>query len=119
MDPMQPSPEDGRRIRRMPYDAGAVDLVAEALGAEVRLADFRLPGAAVYQLIVAGKGERPAALVTLWPSIQRVDAITGGATVVFTEVATVDLVPGVEVQFRRVGREYLIVARGGKVIVRA
>lgn len=119
MDPTQPLPEEGRRIRRVPYDANAVDLVAEALGAEVRVADFRLPGAAVYQVVVAGRGERAAAMLTLWPSIRRVDAIAGGATVVFTEVATVDLVPGVEVQFRRLRREYLIVARGGKVIVRA
>lgn len=111
--------EEGRRIRRLPYGAPAVEPIAEALGAELRLADFRLPGAAVYQVVVTGQGERPAALVTLWPSIGRVDAITGGATIVFTEVATVDLVPGIEVQFRRQRREYLIVARGGKVIVRA
>jgi hypothetical protein len=39
--------------------------------------------------------------------------------VVFTQVQVVDLVPGVEVQFRRATREVLIVARGGKVIVRA
>lgn len=116
---MEPPAAEGRRIRRVPYDAAAVDLVADALGAEVRLADFRLPGAAVYQVVVVGKGERPAAMLTLWPSIQRVDAVTGGATVVFTEVVTVDLVADVEVQFRRLRREYLIVARGGKVIVRA
>jgi hypothetical protein len=37
---------------------------------------------------------------------------------VFTGVVRVDLVPGVEVQFRRANREVLIVARGGRVIVR-
>lgn len=119
MDTVQPSPDDGRRIRRVPYDAAAVAMIAEALGAAPRLADFRLPAAAVYQIVVVGKGERPAAMLTLWPSLRRIDAISGGATVVFTDVATVDLVPGVEVQFRRVQHECLIVARGGKVIVRA
>ena len=83
------------------------------------LAPFGLPGAAVYQLLVPGRGERPAAMLTLWPSLRRVDAIAGSATVVFTAVATVDVVDGVEVQFRRDTGEYLIVARGGKIIVRA
>jgi hypothetical protein len=109
----------GSRLRQVPYDAAAVALVAAALGASVRLADFRLPGAAVYQVIVDGKEGRPATMLTLWPSIRRVDAIGAAATVVFTDVETVDLVAGVEVQFRRVRREYLIVARGGKIIVRA
>jgi hypothetical protein len=34
-------------------------------------------------------------------------------------VSTVDLVSDLEVQFRRANRDYLIVARGGNVIVRA
>jgi hypothetical protein len=58
-------------------------------------------------------------MVTLWPGIRRVDVVAGPATVVFTDIAVVDLVPEVEVQFRRTNRELLIVARGGKVIVRA
>jgi len=107
------------RIRRIPYDAEAVALIAETLGVPVQLAPFRLPGAAVYQLVVPGANERPAALLTLWPSLRRVDAVGGAATVVFTAVATVDLVANIEVQFRRDSREYLIVARGGKIIVRA
>lgn len=109
----------GSRVRRVPYDAESIDVIAETLGADVTLAPFRLPGAAVFQILVPGAGGRPAAMLTLWPSIQRVDAVGGSATVVFTSIATVDLVPGIEVQFRRTTREYLIVARGGKVIVRA
>ena len=58
-------------------------------------------------------------MITLWPGIGRVDVIAGPATVVFTELRTIDLVPEVKVQFRRAKREVLIVARGGKVIVRA
>jgi hypothetical protein len=34
-------------------------------------------------------------------------------------VAVVELVPEVEVQFRRGNRDLLVIARGGKVIVRA
>jgi hypothetical protein len=66
------------------------------------------------------RSERPpAVLLTLWPTIKRVDVISASATVVFTKVATVDLVEGVEVLFRRNSREYLIVTVAGKVIVRA
>jgi len=107
------------RIRHLPFDAQAIDLIAETLGVEVQIAPFRLPGGTVFQLLVPGGDLRPAAMMTLWPSIRRVDAIGGGATVVFTEIATVDLVADLEVQFRRTSREYLIVARGGKIIVRA
>jgi hypothetical protein len=109
----------GGRIRQVAFDAQSVDLVAETLGAAARLADFQLPGAKVWQLTVPGNQERPATMLTLWPSLRRVDAIGSGATVVFTDVTTVDLVAAVEVQFRRSSREYLIIARGGKIIVRA
>jgi len=115
-------PVGGRgRVRRVPFDAAAVDLVADALRVPVGLAPFRLPGAAVYQLLVPGDEarSRPAALLTLWPSIRRVDAVGGSATIVFTDVAHVDLVDGIEVMFRRAGGDYLIAARGGKLIVRA
>ncbi len=107
------------RVRTIPYDARAVDLIAEALNVQAGLAPFRLPSAAVYQLLVPDGDERPAAMLTLWPSLRRVDAIASGATVVLTSVATVTLVAGIEVQFRRENREYVIVTRGGKIIVRA
>jgi len=107
------------RIRQIPYNAQAIDLIADALDVPVGLADFRLPGAAVYQLMVSGTDGRASAMLTLWPSIRRVDAIGGGATIVFTDVVTVDLVADIEVQFRRGNRDYLIIARGGRIIVRA
>ncbi len=112
-------PVPGSRVRRLRFDAQAIDLIAETLGVAVGLAPFRLPGAAVYQVLVPGGEGRPAAMLTLWPSLRRVDAVNGSATVVFTDVATVDLVADVEVQFRRASTEYLIVARGGKIIVRS
>jgi hypothetical protein len=107
------------RIWQVAFDAEAVELVAQTLGVTAGTAPFRLPSGAVYQITVPDKEGRAAVMLTLWPSIRRVDAIAPAATVVFTEVTTVDLVADVEVQFRRANREYLIVARGGKVIVRA
>jgi hypothetical protein len=103
----------------VPFDAGCIDVVAETLAGVAAAAPFRLPSGAVYQITVPDKDGRPATLLTLWPSMRRIDAIAPAATVVFTDVATVDLVQDVEVQFRRANRDYLIIARGGKVIVRA
>jgi hypothetical protein len=108
-----------RKIWQVRFNAEAVDLIAETLGVPPGMAPFRLPSGAVYQIVVPDKEGRPAVMLTLWPSIRRVDAIATAATVVFTDVSTVDLVSDLEVQFRRSNRDYLIVARGGKVIVRA
>jgi hypothetical protein len=108
-----------RRIVTLPFDQRAIPAIAELLGGEARLADFRLPDAAVHQILAPGKDGRPATMLTLWPSLRRVDAIAPGITVVFTAIETVDLVEGVEALFRRSNRDYLIVAVGGKVIVRA
>ncbi|MBA2470672.1 MAG: hypothetical protein H0V37_14800 [Chloroflexia bacterium] len=107
------------RIRTVPFDMTAVELIAQCLGVEASLAPFRLPSSAVWQMMVPGSGGRPQAMLTLWPGIRRIDVIAGPATIVFTDLRNVDLVPEVEVQFRRANRELLIVARGGKVIVRA
>ena len=54
----------GGRRRRVPYDVAAVELVAETFGATARLAEFRLPGAAVPQVRT---DDRPATMLTLWP----------------------------------------------------
>lgn len=109
----------GNPIRQVPFDHQCPDIVAEAIGGESALAPFRLPSGAVYQILVPDKEGKPATMLTLWPTIRRVDAISSSATVVFTDVRTVDLVGTIEVQFRRSNRDYLIVARGGKIIVRA
>jgi hypothetical protein len=107
------------RLRTIPFRAEMVDVIAAAVGAEASLAPFQLPGASVYQFTVAGASGRPSALITLWPSLRRVDAIGGGAAVVFTRVADVQLVGGVEVLFRRETGEYLVVATGGRIVVRS
>lgn len=107
------------KIETLRYEAAIVPRIAELLGVEVQTAPFRLPSSTVWQLTVPGAQGRPVALITLWPEINRVDVVAGSTAIVFTEVRSVDLVPEVEVQFRRAGREFLIVAVGGRVIVRA
>lgn len=117
MDDQPPVPQNP--ITHLPFDARAVEPIAAALGGEISRAPFQLPGSTVYQLTVENQHGLPATLLTLWPGLHRVDAISPSSAVVFTDVRTVDLVGTVEVQFRRANREMLIVARGGKVIVRA
>jgi hypothetical protein len=117
MDDQPPPPRNP--IVHLPFDEHAVEPIAEALGALISRAPFQLPGSTVYQLTIENALGLPATLLTLWPGITRVDAISPSSTVVFTDVRTVDLVGVVEVQFRRTNRELLIIARGGKVIVRA
>ena len=118
-DDVLPLPPVGGKIRRIPFDDHCAAEVAEALGGSAGLASFRLPSGAVFQVIVPGQDEKPAAMLTIWPAIKRIDAIGPSLTVVFTDVATVDVVGEIEVQFRRSNRDLLIVVRGGKIIVRA
>ena len=108
-------------IRTIPFAMDAIDPIADCLAVAATVAPFRLPSSTVWQLTVAPDHapDRPVVMVTLWTGIHRVDVIAGPSTTVFTDVTTVDLVPGVEVQFRRGNRELLIVAAAGKVIVRA
>jgi hypothetical protein len=96
-----------------------VDEIGHTLGTTVALAPFQLPGARVYQLLVEGTAERPAAMITLWPSLRRIDAIGSGCAVVFTGVVSAQLVDGVEVLFRRESGEFLVVAKGGRIVVRS
>ena len=107
------------KLHVVPFRDDMVDAIAAAIGAQPSLAPFQFPGAAVYQFTVEGSGGRPSALVTLWPSLRRVDAIGAGAAVVFTQIATVQLVAGVEMLFRRESGEYLVIAKGGRIVVRS
>jgi hypothetical protein len=107
------------RLRTVPFSDAMVETIAEAIDVWPSLAPFQLPGAAVYQFTLDGSEGRPSAMVTLWPSLRRVDAIGSGAAVVFTRIASVQLVEGVEVLFRRETGEYLVIAKGGRIIVRS
>ena len=108
-----------KRLRTVPFEDAMVDAIAEAIDAQPSLAPFQLPGAAVYQFTLDDSDGRPSAMVTLWPSLRRVDAIGTGSAVVFTRIATAQLVDGVEVLFRRETGEYLVIAKGGRIIVRS
>ena len=107
------------RVLRLRFDDRSAAEVARVLGAQLERAPFQLPGATVYQLMLATATGAPSTMVTLWPGIRRVDVIGPGSTVVVTNIATVDLIEGVEVLFRRASGEYLILTTTGKAIIRA
>jgi hypothetical protein len=117
----KPSPDRPRNanIETLHYNEDSVERIAAILDVSLDVAPFRMPGSNVWQLTIPGTDGRASVLLTLWTGLKRVDAISGLNTVVFNEVELVDLVPGVEVQFRTSRRSMLIVARQGNVIVRA
>ncbi len=111
--------QQSQRVRVIDFSQETISNIAETIGAEVTLAPFQLPGAAVHQMIVHGEDGRPVTMVTLWPSLHRVDAIGSATAVVFTHIASVQLVKDAEILFRRHSGEYLVIARHGKIVVRA
>ena len=108
-----------RRIDTLPFSEAIVGPVSALLLGRHRIADFRLRDGEVHQIDVPGQNGETAVMLTIWPTLRRVDAISPALAVVFTGVVSIDLVEGVEVLFRRENGDYLIVAIGGKVIVRA
>jgi hypothetical protein len=119
MNSDRPPDHPNRRITKLAFDQRAVPEIGALLGVESSLAPFNLPGADVHQMTIQRPDAPPTVLLTLWPSLKRVDAVSQSATVVFTNVSSVELVEGVEVIFRRMTGEYLIVTVAGKVIVRS
>jgi hypothetical protein len=116
-DPLAPIVK--RSIVKLAFDQRAVPEIARFFGVDASLAPFQLPGGDVHQLTIQRPEAPPTVLLTLWPTIRRIDAISQSATVVVTQVASVELVEGVEALFRRGSGEYLIVTLAGKVIVRS
>ncbi len=100
----------------MTFDEAAVHAIAELLGAEARKAPFEVPKlppglegqpatdkpGPVFQMSVRPdqSGGEPL-LLTLWPSLGRVDVRLGRSYWALREITSVEIYPGVEVLFRR------------------
>ncbi|MCS7276647.1 MAG: hypothetical protein NZ695_06510 [Dehalococcoidia bacterium] len=93
-------------------DPGAVEAIAEVLGAQAQQAPFQVPrgprrlredeeGEPVCHLALESQESGGRLLVTLWPTLGRVDVRLGNNYWVLKGVEAVDLYPGVEVLFRR------------------
>jgi NADPH-dependent ferric siderophore reductase len=108
-----------RSIVKLPYDDTAIPAIAALFEVSPTPASFQHRGQPVLQLDVPSDRDDAATRLTFWTALHRVDAISEHAVAVFTNIATVELVEGVEALFRRESGEYLIVARGGKIMVRS
>ncbi len=102
----------------LPFTETAVPEIAALLGVAAAVEPYRVRDAAVYRL-----GIRNAVLdldiaVLLWPSLARVDVRIGDCSIVYKDVASVELISGVEVIFRRAaGEGRLFVSIGGRASV--
>jgi hypothetical protein len=102
----------------VPYDADAVAPVAALLGVTAHEEPYRVRGAAVWRLELANASLGRAVTVVLWPSLRRVDVRLGDCSMVYRDVITVELLPRVEVIFRRgTGDGYLFISTGGRASV--
>jgi len=100
----------------MTFDEDAVHAIAELLGTEARKAPFEVPKlppglegqpatdkpGPVFQMSFRPdqSGAEPL-LLTLWPSLGRVDVRLGRSYWALREITSVEIYPGVEVLFRR------------------
>ena len=99
----------------LPFRDAAVAEIAALLGVTARVEPYRVRDAAVYRLMVPNASLGVEVAVILWPSIGRVDVRLGDCSMVYKGVTEVELIPGVEVIFRRSREEgYLFVSTGGR-----
>ena len=98
----------------MTFDETTVEAVAGLLGVEARKAPFEVPKlppgaqgqpatekAPVYQIALPSAEHGQPLLLTLWPSLSRVDVRLGKSYWALRGITSVELYPGVEVLFRR------------------
>ncbi len=114
----------------MTFDEAAVDAIAELLGADARKAPFQVPklppgvegqpptekAEPVFQLTMHCRELGQPLLLTLWPSLGRVDVRLGRSYWALRGITSVELYPGVEVLFRRDDpKAFLFVSVQGRV----
>lgn len=98
----------------MTFDEASIDAIAGLLGGEARKAPFEVPrtpgpedrpeappGQPVYQVTMPSQEMGQDLLLTLWPSLGRVDVRLGKSYWALKGITSVELYPGVEVLFRR------------------
>ena len=99
----------------MTFDEASIEAIAQLLGAESRKAPFEVPklplgvegqpatdkAEPVYQMTMNSEELGRPMLLTLWPSLGRVDVRLGRSYWALKGVTSVELYPGVEVLFRR------------------
>jgi hypothetical protein len=112
-------------------DEPAVRAIADLLGSEVHTAPFEVPklgrghegqpateSGPVFQVSIRGQEMGEPLLLTLWPSLSRVDVRLGQSYWALRGITSVELYPGVEVLFRRDDPSaFLFVSVKGRVVL--
>ena len=102
----------------LPFDAAAVPRIAALLGVPARPEPYTVRGAPVFRLDVPNATLGRDVTVLLWPALARVDVRIGDCSIVYKGAATVELLPGIEVIFRRAGEGgYLFVSTSGRASI--
>lgn len=102
----------------LPFTDAAVLPISALLGVVAAAEPYTVRGTPVYRLDVPNVALGINVTVLLWPSLARVDVRIGDCRIVYRGVAMVELLPGVEVIFRRAsGEGYLFVSVGGRASV--
>jgi hypothetical protein len=96
------------------FDEPAVRAIADLLGSEIQKAPFEVPKldrghegqpateqGPVFQVSIRSQELGDPLLITLWPSLSRVDVRLGQSSWTLRGITSVELYPGVEVLFRR------------------
>jgi hypothetical protein len=102
--------------KQRPFHEDVIEPVAELLGASMRELDYQVKGNRVYELRLANAVLGAEVVLTVWPSLGRVDARLGDVFMSLKGTGRVTLEPGVEVVFwKEPGPGYLLVTVAGKV----
>ena len=78
-----------------------VGRIAALLHCAVREAPYRAGGAPVFELSVVSRTLGVPVALLLWTGLARADVRIGDSSMVFKQIAQIELYPGVEVLFRR------------------
>jgi hypothetical protein len=99
----------------LPFTEAAVSEIAALLGVAACVEPYRVRDAAVHRMALPNLSLGLEITVILWPSISRVDVRLGNCSMVYKGVTDLELIPGVEVIFRRRGEDgYLFVSVDGR-----
>jgi len=92
-----------------------VTRIAALLGCAAHEAAYRAGGAPVYELAVPSRSLGVPVSLLLWTGLARADVHIGDSSLVFKQIAQIELYPGVEVLFRRFDPPgYLFLSVGGQ-----
>jgi hypothetical protein len=99
----------------LPFTEAAVHEIAVLLGVPASVEPYRVRDGTVYRMALPNPSLGVEVVVILWPSLGRVDVRLGDCSMVYKGVTDVELIPDVEVIFRRRNEDgYLFVSVGGR-----